>query len=203
MWRNVFLDFQYGFRSSWSTANLRTVVSDVIARAFNRSGATWAVALDISKTFDRVWHAGVLQKRKSFMEFQVRYLAFFLLFSVIDGFEWFRITSFHKNIQLMLEFLKAPFLGLLFSYSPLMTFMIMLSVILLSMLIMLLSALSVIRQWCNLTFSRRFWATKVCLRASKISKICLFGCPTGWATSWKANFENYSRYSLIKWYQFL
>ena len=30
------------------------VVSDRIARAFNRSGATRAVALDISKAFDRV-----------------------------------------------------------------------------------------------------------------------------------------------------
>ena len=47
-------DFQYGFRSSQSTADLLTVVSDRIARAFNRSGATRAVALDISKAFDRV-----------------------------------------------------------------------------------------------------------------------------------------------------
>ena len=31
-----FSDFQYGFRSSRSTANLLTVVSDRIARAFNR-----------------------------------------------------------------------------------------------------------------------------------------------------------------------
>ena len=35
-----FSDFQYGFRSSRSTADLLTVVSDRIARAFNRSGAT-------------------------------------------------------------------------------------------------------------------------------------------------------------------
>ena len=33
----LFSDFQYGFRSSGSTADL-TVVSDRIARAFNRSG---------------------------------------------------------------------------------------------------------------------------------------------------------------------
>ena len=58
-------------------------------------------------------------------------------------------------------------------------------------------------QWCELTLAQRFWATNVCLRASKISQICLFGRPTGRATFWKANFENYSRYSLIKWYQFL
>ena len=47
-------DFQYGFRSSQSIADLLTVLSDRIARAFNRSGATRAVALDISKVFDRV-----------------------------------------------------------------------------------------------------------------------------------------------------
>ena len=37
-----------------------------LARAFNRSGATRAVALDISKAFDRVWHAGLLHKLKSY-----------------------------------------------------------------------------------------------------------------------------------------
>ena len=62
----LFPDFQYGFRSSQSTAGLLTVVSDRIARAFNRSGDTGAVALDISKAFDRVWHAGLLHKRKSY-----------------------------------------------------------------------------------------------------------------------------------------
>ena len=41
-------------------------MSDRISRAFNRSGATRAVALDISKTFDRVWHAGLLHKLKSY-----------------------------------------------------------------------------------------------------------------------------------------
>ena len=62
----LFSDFQYGFRSSRSTADLLTVVSDRIARAFNRSGATRAVALDISKAFDMVWHAGLLHKLKSY-----------------------------------------------------------------------------------------------------------------------------------------
>ena len=42
---------------------LLTVASDRIARAFNRSGATRAVALDISKAFDRIWHAGLLHKQ--------------------------------------------------------------------------------------------------------------------------------------------
>ena len=58
----LFSDFRYGFRSSRSTADLLTVVSDGIARAFNRSGATRAVALDISKAFDRVCHDGLLHK---------------------------------------------------------------------------------------------------------------------------------------------
>ena len=53
----LFSDFEYGFRSSQSTTDLFTAVSDRIARAFNR--------------------------------FWVRHLALFLLFSVIDGFDWF------------------------------------------------------------------------------------------------------------------
>ena len=62
----LFSDFQYGFRSSRSTADLLTVASDRIARTFNRSGATRAVVLDISKAFDWVCHAGLLHKLKSY-----------------------------------------------------------------------------------------------------------------------------------------
>ena len=127
-------DFQYGFRSSRSTADLLTVVSDRIARAYNRSGATRAVALDISKAFDRVWHAGLLHKFKSY--------GYFL---VIGGFRLFWMGNPHKNIELMLVFLKGLLLVLHFSYYTLMTFLMMLSVILLSMLMILLSTLSVIR----------------------------------------------------------
>ena len=58
--------FQYGFRSSRSTADLLTVVPDRISRDLIRSGATRAVVLDISKAFDRVWHAGLLHKLKSY-----------------------------------------------------------------------------------------------------------------------------------------
>ena len=57
-----FSNFQYGFRSSRSTADLLTVVSDRISRAFNSFGAIGAVALDISKAFERVWHSGLLHK---------------------------------------------------------------------------------------------------------------------------------------------
>ena len=50
----LFLDSQSGFRSSPSIADLLRAVYDRIAGAFNTSGATRAVALDISNAFDRV-----------------------------------------------------------------------------------------------------------------------------------------------------
>ena len=58
-------DFQYGFRSSQSAADLLTVLSDRTPRAFNRSGTTRAVALNISKAFYGVWLAGLPHKLKS------------------------------------------------------------------------------------------------------------------------------------------
>ena len=63
--RGLFSDIGYGFRSSQSTVDLLTVVSNIIAKAFNRAGATRAVALDISEAFDRVWYTGLLHKLKS------------------------------------------------------------------------------------------------------------------------------------------
>ena len=136
----LFSDFQYGFRSSRSTADLLTVVSDRIARAFNRSGATRAVALDISKAFDRVWHAGLLHKLKCY---GISGQIFGLISSFLSNRFW--MGNLHKNIQLMLVFLKGLFLALHFSCCTLMTFLMMLSVILLSMLMILLFALNVIR----------------------------------------------------------
>ena len=133
----VFSDFKYGFRSSQSTADLLTVVSDRIARTFNRSWPIRAVALDIYKALGRIWHAGLLHK---------------LTFYGISGQIFGHISSFgfwigncFKKIQLTLEFLKGPFFVLHFSYNTLMTFLVMLSVILLSMLMLLLSTLNVIR----------------------------------------------------------
>ena len=57
-----FFNFQYGFRSSQSTADLLTVISVKVAGAFNRCGATRTVALDIFKAFYRIRHAGLLHK---------------------------------------------------------------------------------------------------------------------------------------------
>ena len=79
------------------------------------------------------------------MEFLGQIFGLISLFSVIDGFEWFWMESLHKNIQLILELLKAPFLVLHFAYYTSMTFLIMFYVKLLSVLMILLSFLSVIR----------------------------------------------------------
>ena len=103
----LFSDFQYGFRSSRSTQDLLTVVSDRIVRAFNRSWAIQAVALDIFKAFDRVWHAGLLHKFKSYgisgwiFGLISSFLSKRRLRVVLDG-------KSSQNIQLMLEFLKTP-----------------------------------------------------------------------------------------------
>ena len=61
-----FSDFQYCSRSSRSTADFLTVVSDRITRAFNRSGSAQSLTLDTFKAFDRVWHVSLLCKRKSY-----------------------------------------------------------------------------------------------------------------------------------------
>ena len=106
-------DFQYGIRSSRQTADLMTVVSDRFARAFNMSGAARAVAFDISKAFDRVYHAGHLYKLKSYgISGQIfsrisSFLSNSLLRVVLDG-------KSSQDIQLMLEFLKGAFLVLHF-----------------------------------------------------------------------------------------
>ena len=59
------LDFQFGFGSAQSTSDFLTVVSDRLVRAFNRPRATQGVPVDISKTFDKVWHACLLYKLTS------------------------------------------------------------------------------------------------------------------------------------------
>ena len=59
-------DRQYGFRSSRSTADLLTVITERLLRALDKCGEARIVALDISKAFDKVWHAGLLHKLSSY-----------------------------------------------------------------------------------------------------------------------------------------
>ena len=51
--------------SSQSTAYLLALESDKIAKVFNKSGATRAAVLDMSKVFYRVWHAGLPHELES------------------------------------------------------------------------------------------------------------------------------------------
>ena len=103
-YRNVafFSDFHMVLGLLESTGDLLTVVSDRIARGFNRSGATRDVALDISKLFTGfgmlVFFTNVIQ-----MEYQLRYLTLFLFFSIIDSFSWFWMESIQKNIRRISE----------------------------------------------------------------------------------------------------
>ena len=75
----LFSDLQYGFKSSLSTVDLLTVISDRFVWAFNRSMTDQAVAVDISKILDRFCHAGLLHKL-TLLEFQVRHVALCHLF---------------------------------------------------------------------------------------------------------------------------
>ena len=99
----LFSNFKYGFRSSQSTEDILIVVSDRIARAFDRSGAAQAVALDISKVFDRVWHSNLLHQLKPY-RISGKIFGLISSFQVIESFKSFWIGSFHKNVQLTLEF---------------------------------------------------------------------------------------------------
>ena len=91
MWP-CFSDFQHGFRCSRSTADHLTVASDRITRAFNRSGATQA---DISKAFDRVWHAALLHKLKSY---RISSQIFGLISSFLSS-RWLRVVLDGKSSQ--------------------------------------------------------------------------------------------------------
>ena len=111
----LFPDFKYFFRSSRSTADLLTVLSDRIARAFNRSGATGAVALDISEAFDRVWRAGLLHKFKSY---GISGHVFGLIFSFLSN-RRLQVVQDGKSSQeypVNAGVPQGPFLGLHFSY---------------------------------------------------------------------------------------
>ena len=72
-----------------------TVVSGRIARAFNKSGATRTAALDISKAFDRVWHAGLLYKLKSY---KISDQLFGLIWSFLRS-RWLEMVLNHKSSQ--------------------------------------------------------------------------------------------------------
>src|SRR6201990_752338 len=63
---NLISDCQYGFRKKRSTGDLLSILSDSWSSALRHFGESFAVALDISKAFDRVWHKALISKLPSF-----------------------------------------------------------------------------------------------------------------------------------------
>ncbi len=66
IYHNLVSDSQYRFRKIRSTGYLLVFVSDSWSSSPSCFGETFAVALDISKAFDRVWHKSLLSKLLSY-----------------------------------------------------------------------------------------------------------------------------------------
>ena len=170
----LFSDFQFGFKSSWSTADFLAEKSDSKS---DRSGATQAVAIDISKAFDRVCHACLLHK---LMSYGISGQIFGLIFSFLSNrwlwvvLDWNSSREYLVNAGVPQGSIRGPTLFLLL----LMTFLIVLSVILLSMLMILLSTLNVIR--CLIVATTRIgfwtwiWSTRYCGIRQEVP--CWFKC---------------------------
>ena len=62
---NLFSDHQYVFRSGRSTADAITIIC--VYQSLDACIKTRAIAFDISKAFEKVWHAGFLHKMKSYV----------------------------------------------------------------------------------------------------------------------------------------
>ena len=63
---NLISDRQYGFRKERLTGDLLSLLSDSWSSSLRHFGKSFAVALDISKAFDRVWHKALISKLPSF-----------------------------------------------------------------------------------------------------------------------------------------
>ena len=62
----LFSDLQYGFCASQPTADILTVLREHIYNLLDAGRETRAIALDISKASNKVWHARLLHKLKAY-----------------------------------------------------------------------------------------------------------------------------------------
>ena len=63
---NLLSHYQYGFRKGRSTGDLLAFPTESWSSSFRDFGETFAVGLDISKAFDRVWHKSLIFKLPSY-----------------------------------------------------------------------------------------------------------------------------------------
>ncbi len=63
---NLLSDRQYGFRKERSTGDLLAFLTNSWSSSLSCFGETFAVSLDISRAFDRVWHKSLLFKLPSY-----------------------------------------------------------------------------------------------------------------------------------------
>ncbi len=63
---NLLSNHQYGFRKGRSAGDLLAFLTDSWSSSLGRFGETFAVAVDISKAFERVWHKALLSKLPSY-----------------------------------------------------------------------------------------------------------------------------------------
>ena len=65
MENNILTSFQSGFRRGDSTVNHLSYLYNTFCQALDAGKEVRAIFCDISKAFDRVWHAGLIHKLKS------------------------------------------------------------------------------------------------------------------------------------------
>ena len=110
------------FLDCWKVSSVVAVFKNVGERSTAKNYCLVSLLSAVRKVFEKLVNNRIFGHQKKCGLFVVC----FLLFSVIDGFKWFWMGSLHKNIQLMLKFLKASFLVLHLFYYILMTFLMML-----------------------------------------------------------------------------
>ena len=106
---DFFSDLQHGFRAFQSTVDIRTVLSGCIYSSLDAGGETRAIALDIWKAFDKVYHAGLLHKLKAYGV--VGPILSILESSLNVHCKLFLMDSLHLVKSPMLEFFRYQFWG--------------------------------------------------------------------------------------------
>ncbi len=126
---NLLSDHQYGFRKRGSTSDLLAFLTYSWSSFLSRLGETFAVALDISKAFDRVWQKALLSKLPSYglypalCSFLSSFLSSRSIAAVVDG----RSTPKPINSGVPQGSVLSPTLFLLFINAHLPSFITVLS----------------------------------------------------------------------------